>query len=152
MTKTLATFIRTLSVAALLAALALSLAGSAAQAEPNTGKTPSQLACEAGGYEWVAGQGCANKICRTSDGGSYLHGEVREVEVTELDAPWPPGSLVTCDGVTGRWTFAIVRPKPPVSGPIRGQATQLPVLQHALPSGPTAGVAPPLGGAVSAPR
>jgi hypothetical protein len=151
MTRTISQFIRTLGVAALLAVLALSLAGGAAPAEPNTGKTPSQRACEAGGYQWVAGQGCANKVCTTSDGGSYLHGEVREIEVTEHDAPLPPGSLVKCDGVTGQWTLAIKRPTPPVSGHVLRQATQLPVLQQAPPPGSTAGVAP-LGGGVVSPR
>ena len=132
MMTTIRTFIRTLGVAALLAAAALSLSAGAAHAKP---KSPAQLNCEARGYWWFEGQGCADKSCSQPPG---TPGQTRSTKTIKGNTFW-----WMCDGLDGKWKRVAIS---------ADGLGALPELQPVAPAGPTAGVAPPLGGAVSAPR
>jgi hypothetical protein len=127
----LCNFIRTLGVAALLAAAAMSLHAGATHAAP---KSPAQLDCEARGYGWFEGQGCADKNCSQPPG---TPGDTRTTKTIKGNTfYW------MCNGLTGKWErFAIY---PGGSGAL----ASLPVLQVVPPTGPTVGVASPLGGGV----
>jgi hypothetical protein len=133
MTKTLGTFIRMLSVAALLAAAALSLPAGAAHAKP---KSPAQLNCEARGYWWFEGKGCADKSCSQPPG---TPGDTRQTKTIKGNTfYW------MCDGLTGTWErFAIVSDG---VGPL----ASLPQLQQVAPTGVTVGVASPPSSGVAA--
>ncbi len=108
MTRTISNVIRTLGVAALLAA-ALSAPAGAVHAEGKSlAQTLAQLNCEGRGYDWVDGKGCADKAC---PGG----GDPGELDIELLSNGQT--SIWICDGLTGRWDPVDIQPNPPTRGP-----------------------------------
>jgi hypothetical protein len=131
MTKTLCNFIRTLGVATLLAAAALSLFTGAAHAAP---KSAAQLACEAKGRVWSAkNKVCADKWCVDDRYGILVPPGYSYAE--------EDGDHWYCDGFTGRWDKPELKPALPGTGaPLTNGAA-------APAANPTAGPRAPVRGA-----
>jgi hypothetical protein len=114
MTTTIRNLIRILSVAAVLAAAALSVPAGPVDARPKP-KSPAQLQCEAQGYQWDAQKGCANNWCADADGNTYAPGDGFIIGSNQY----------VCDGFTGSWKVIgfETTPSGPAAPPLNGTAS-----------------------------
>jgi hypothetical protein len=97
MSKILCNFIRTLGVAALLAAAAMSLLAGAAHAKP---KSPAQRLCEAQGFVWDDKKGCADSWCVDNKGQQQPPGDTYNEK----------GVSYMCNGWTGEYEKIGIEP------------------------------------------
>ena len=86
-------------IAAIACAVAFAIATQDVIAAPNTRPTPEQQ-CRAGGYDWDAKKGCANKTC-TSGGKTYQPGDT--IDLPPRTKGGPTAGFMMCDGFSGAW-------------------------------------------------
>lgn len=97
--------------AAVLSALVIGsiVSATAVHAEPPTGQTPEEQACEASGGLWIRGVGCATLHCH-----DLFLGEGTPGDTEVLD-----GHLYFCDGFTGEWNQMDIHSRPTVPQRLR---------------------------------
>lgn len=139
---TISKLLQVLGVAALLAAVAISLPAGTAHAAP---KSAAQQDCESRGYLWNSKVGaCEDHSCMT-DKGPAAPGTTRVVN----------GVMYQCNGLNGNWDVVQVPHKPPPTAGLRyplGGSTPGAVLPDVLPTGYTVGAASHLGRGGLSPR